>query len=142
MNHIAKTILLLLLPFSIYGFTSPLSSLQNCRRTNVLYSEVVEKETTTSSTIETDPKEAVKIFGRLAEKYISEFYFMYSVFISDFLCISCALILQTDLLLINFTNISILPPSPPLSQTTVLDASAGMCCYSACSGKTTHISIG
>ena len=75
MKHIAKTILLLLLPFSIYGFRSPLSSLQNCRRTNVLYSEVVEKEATTesaSTTIETDPKEAVKIFGRLAEKYISE----------------------------------------------------------------------
>ena len=77
MNHIAKTILLLLLlPFGIYGFTSPLSLQNSRRRTNVLYSEVVQKEATTiessSSTIETDPKEAVKIFGRLAEKYISE----------------------------------------------------------------------
>jgi len=78
MNNIATTILLLLLPFSIYGFTPPSLSFQNSRRrTNVLYSEVVEKEASTttessSSTIETDPKEAVKIFGRLAEKYISE----------------------------------------------------------------------
>jgi len=75
MNNIATAILLLLLPFSIYGFTSPSLSLQNSRRRiNVLYSEVVEKEATesSSSTIETDPKEAVKIFGRLAEKYISE----------------------------------------------------------------------
>ena len=116
MNHIAKTILLLLLPLSIDGFTSPLSSLQNSR-TNVLYSEVVEKEATTiessSSTIETDPKEAVKIFGRLAEKYISEWVDVsISVFNQIFLCISCALILQIDLLLIN-SNISILPPSSP-----------------------------
>ena len=77
MNHIATTILLFLLPFGIYGFTPP-SALQNLRRITPLYSEVVEKEASTttessSSTIETDPKEAVKIFGRLAEKYISEF---------------------------------------------------------------------
>ena len=77
MNNIATTIILLLLPFSIYGFTSPSLSLQNSRRITPLYSEVVEKEASTttessSTTIETDPKEAVKIFGRLAEKYISE----------------------------------------------------------------------
>lgn len=87
MKHLATAILLLLLPASIYGFgTHPLQNLQHCTRvSSALYSEVVEKanveesssadDDTTSATIETDPKEAVKLFGRLAEKYISELQF-------------------------------------------------------------------
>ena len=61
-------------------------------RTSPLRSEVAEATAETKSTnaIETDPKEAVKLFGRLAEKYI------------------------------------------------MLDASAGLCCYSACAGENEH----
>ena len=74
------TAILLLLPTSILGFTSS-PSLQQQRISSssswVLYSEVAEKVDTdtaeASTTIHTDPKEAVKLFGRLAEKYISEF---------------------------------------------------------------------
>ena len=54
-----------------------------------LYSEVNTAEDATAG-IQTDPKEAVKLFGRLAEKYI------------------------------------------------MLDASAGMCCYSGCTGENEH----
>ena len=75
------TAILLLLPTSILGFTSSPSLQQQHRISSssswVLYSEVAEKVDTdtaeASTTIHTDPKEAVKLFGRLAEKYISEF---------------------------------------------------------------------
>lgn len=39
-----------------------------------LHSEAATAESA-AATIETDPKEAVKLFGRLAEKYISEWPF-------------------------------------------------------------------
>jgi hypothetical protein len=48
---------------------------------------ILQSEATADTEIKTDPKEAVKLFGRLAEKYI------------------------------------------------MLDASAGMCCYSGCTGE-------
>ncbi|KAL7547313.1 hypothetical protein ACHAWF_010634 [Thalassiosira exigua] len=53
-------------------------------RASTSLQSTVEEETIATSSVQTDPKEAVKLFGRLAEKYI------------------------------------------------MLDASAGMCCYSAC----------
>ena len=61
--------------------------------------------------IETDPKEAVKLFGRLAEKYISEY-------------LRAKHDNRASFILTAFNSCR------PLDQ--VLDASAGMCCYSAC----------
>ena len=134
MTHLATAILLLLLPASIYGFgTHPLQNLQHCTRvSSALYSEVVEKanveesssadDTTTSATIETDPKEAVKLFGRLAEKYISELQFSTTI--------PCAVTVKCSL-----SQTCIYSLYTWLFHFTVLDASAGMCCYSACSGE-------
>jgi len=68
---------------SVYGF-APVST---SRSLPVLYSEATATADDATADIKTDPKEAVKLFGRLAEKYI------------------------------------------------MLDASAGMCCYSGCTGE-------
>mmetsp|Transcript_4134 Transcript_4134/g.9185 ORF Transcript_4134/g.9185 Transcript_4134/m.9185 type:complete len:224 (+) Transcript_4134:300-971(+) len=70
---------------SVNAFAPPSAVVSHqARSTTSLSSEVASAEAE-ADTIQTDPKEAVKLFGRLAEKYI------------------------------------------------MLDASAGMCCYSACS---------
>mmetsp|Transcript_2494 Transcript_2494/g.2991 ORF Transcript_2494/g.2991 Transcript_2494/m.2991 type:complete len:224 (+) Transcript_2494:85-756(+) len=52
--------------FTTAGKISPSSSI---RTPTSLYADVVE-ETTTTTTVEIEPKEMVKLFGRLAEKYI------------------------------------------------------------------------
>lgn len=85
MKHMITTIIAgaACLPVSVTGFTAPIIS-HDSRASTSLRSEVATAEADVT-TIETDPKEAVKLFGRLAEKYI------------------------------------------------MLDASAGLCCYSACS---------
>lgn len=85
MKHIATTIIVgaACLPAFITGFSPPSVSQHSISSTS-LQSEVASPEAEVD-TIKTDPKEAVKLFGRLAEKYI------------------------------------------------MLDASAGLCCYSACS---------
>lgn len=84
MKHMINVIIAVAasLPASIEGF-SPASFSQNFRPPTWLHSEVAIVEAD-ADTIQTDAKEAVKLFGRLAEKYI------------------------------------------------MLDASAGLCCYSAC----------
>lgn len=126
MKHLATAILLLLLPASIYGFgTHPLQNLQHCTRvSSALYSEVVEKANVeeSSSADDTDPKEAVKLFGRLAEKYISELQFSTTI--------PCAVVKKCSL-----SQTCIYSLYTWLFHFTVLDASAGMCCYSACSGE-------
>ena len=68
---------LLLGAASVAGFSrSPIAS-QHCGRTTPLRSEVATAEPD-ADTLRTDPKEAVKLFGRLAEKYISKFLMFYS----------------------------------------------------------------
>ena len=70
------------------GFTSPFCTTTKGTRTTITTNTILAQSTTedaTAAKISIDPKEAVKIFGRLAEKYI------------------------------------------------MLDETAGMCCYSACS---------
>eukprot|EP00578_Thalassiosira_sp_NH16_P023597 CAMPEP_0181102502 /NCGR_PEP_ID=MMETSP1071-20121207/14355_1 /TAXON_ID=35127 /ORGANISM="Thalassiosira sp., Strain NH16" /LENGTH=227 /DNA_ID=CAMNT_0023185491 /DNA_START=101 /DNA_END=784 /DNA_ORIENTATION=+ len=71
---------------NVSGFAPPIF-VSHCgtSTTTSLRSDVATAAETDADTIQTDPKEAVKLFGRLAEKYI------------------------------------------------MLDASAGLCCYSACS---------
>ena len=77
MNHIITTILLsaaYLSPASVTGFSPPSITSQHptrSTRSTSLSSEVATPEAG-ADTIQTDPKEAVKLFGRLAEKYISE----------------------------------------------------------------------
>lgn len=88
MKHIARRAILLgaaCLPAVVCGFTSvPPTTVGAPATGTTLRSEAATAESALS-TLETDPKEAVKLFGRLAEKYI------------------------------------------------MLDATAGLCCYSACS---------
>ncbi|KAL9185422.1 hypothetical protein ACHAXT_003199 [Thalassiosira profunda] len=84
MKHIIRTAVVLgaaCAPAAVSGFASTASV---PRATTSLHSEAATVESS-ADTLQTDPKEAVKLFGRLAEKYI------------------------------------------------MLDASAGMCCYSGCS---------
>lgn len=71
-------------PGGALGFTMPGASPMHVKSTTQLHSETVAESECTDA-VTTDPKEAVKLFGRLADKYI------------------------------------------------MLDASAGMCCYSGCS---------
>lgn len=54
----------------VSGFATP-SAQHPARSTTSLRSEVATAEAS-ADTIQTDPKEAVKLFGRLAEKYISK----------------------------------------------------------------------
>lgn len=89
MKHIVRNAIVLSAAavHSASAFAPSASTSQPCIR-SALQSEATataESAAETESTIQTDPKEAVKLFGRLAEKYI------------------------------------------------MLDASAGMCCYSGCS---------
>ena len=83
MKH--ATLLGLLYLFANVSAFAPSSFLKRHRSTSSSLNS--EASTSTTNAIKTDPKEAVKIFGRLAEKYI------------------------------------------------MLDASAGMCCYSGCTGE-------
>mmetsp|Transcript_33549 Transcript_33549/g.71532 ORF Transcript_33549/g.71532 Transcript_33549/m.71532 type:complete len:93 (+) Transcript_33549:175-453(+) len=71
MKHMINVIIAVAvsLPASIEGF-SPASFSQNFRPPTWLHSEVAIVEAD-ADTIQTDAKEAVKLFGRLAEKYIS-----------------------------------------------------------------------
>ncbi len=144
-------ILLLLLDSTAHAFASATGIIAfshhrptlSSSSSSLYSSEVAAAATTTEScsdaAIQIDPKEAVKLFGRLAEKYISEWYVDDCTLHCLLFCESCT----SHLLLSNFTHVNkyyINFASRSYDQL-VLDASAGMCCYSACSGKIVSLGI-